>query len=84
MLVPPTIIGFSNKTVIEGAEIAMVCNATGIPPPNITITYEGKSLMEEQWVKINIFGMICFFIHGFIMTTNLLSINSIVLKFKLN
>ncbi|XP_026730730.1 fasciclin-2-like isoform X1 [Trichoplusia ni] len=44
----PEIIDFLNITATEGDQIPMYCNATGIPEPNITITYEGKSWDDER------------------------------------
>ncbi|KAJ8719704.1 hypothetical protein PYW08_011879 [Mythimna loreyi] len=49
VLTRPEIIGFSNKSAVEGAMLPIICNATGLPPPKVTITYEGRSLDEERY-----------------------------------
>ncbi|XP_075977012.1 fasciclin-2-like isoform X2 [Anticarsia gemmatalis] len=48
VLVPPQIIGFENVTVLEGNELQIHCLTIGNPPPNVTITYEGKTLDQEK------------------------------------
>ncbi|KAF9807868.1 hypothetical protein SFRURICE_000649, partial [Spodoptera frugiperda] len=48
VLIKPEIIGFTNRSVVEGSVIPMFCNVTGIPLPSVMITYEGKSLDEER------------------------------------
>ncbi|PZC84977.1 hypothetical protein B5X24_HaOG203298 [Helicoverpa armigera] len=49
VLIPPTIIAFNDKAVLEGDMVPIICNVTGLPLPNVTITYEGKSF-DERYV----------------------------------
>lgn len=55
VLVPPEIIGFNNRTAVEGTMLPIICNATGLPTPNKTITYEGRSWDEEMFVQFSFF-----------------------------
>ncbi|CAH0686269.1 unnamed protein product [Spodoptera exigua] len=48
VLIRPEIIGFTNRSAIEGSVIPMFCNVTGVPLPRVLITFEGKSLDEER------------------------------------
>nr|XP_049700543.1 fasciclin-2 isoform X1 [Helicoverpa armigera] len=48
VLIPPTIIAFNDKAVLEGDMVPIICNVTGLPLPNVTITYEGKSFDERK------------------------------------
>ncbi|CAH1636814.1 unnamed protein product [Spodoptera littoralis] len=48
VLIKPEIIGFTNRSAVEGTVIPMFCNVTGVPIPSVMITFEGKSLDEEK------------------------------------
>ncbi|KAJ8720304.1 hypothetical protein PYW07_012347 [Mythimna separata] len=48
VLTRPEIIGFTNKSIVEGTLFPIFCNATGLPKPKVTITYEGRSLDDER------------------------------------
>ena len=51
ILVPPTVSGFLDQIIIEGAELILQCRIEGVPAPNVKLLKNKKEVKEDATTK---------------------------------